>query len=369
MSARRRYLLGAILVAVFAAATSETVRGFVVFGSKWPNGTIAMHLQLAGGSGLSDGSANFNAAMAGAMSTWNQSLSRVQFAAVQPSSLPRGDGDFNNHVFFDSSYFGTSFGSGVLAVTTRWEIAGTQRTEADIVFNTAFQWDSYRGNLRSASDLRRVALHELGHVLGLNHPDTNGQGVTALMNSTIGNLDSLSADDIAGAQSLYGGGVTSNITFPPRNEPANFYVQLNGLYQNELRAAPVSTFVDGEGRVIWVTEYARQTVGGCTHRSASDNTIAQITGNGGTLVCALTPPGPIPFPARNQTVLFMDDLEAVYRDVLRASLGSSFVNNEGAVVWILEYLRYRLNGCNHGDAVTKVFQQIRGQGVQPVCTA
>jgi hypothetical protein len=39
------------------------------------------------------------------------------------------------------------------------------------------------------------------------------------------------------------------------------------------------------------------------------------------------------------------------------------------VVWVLEYLRYRLNGCNHGDATTKVLQQIRGLGIQPVCTA
>ena len=43
-------------------------------------------------------------------------------------------------------------------------------------------------------------------MLGLDHPDENGQRVTALMNSIIGNLDALTADDIAGALSLYGGG-------------------------------------------------------------------------------------------------------------------------------------------------------------------
>jgi hypothetical protein len=65
----------------------------------------------------------------------------------------------------------------------------------------------------------------------------------------------------------------------------------------------------------------------------------------------------------------MNQLDATYRDSLRRSLGSSVVNNEGAVVWVLEYLRYRLNNCNHGDATTKVLQQIRGLGIQPVCTA
>ena len=89
------------------------------------------------------------------------------------------------------------------------------------------------------------------------------------------------------------------------------------------------------------------------------NTLDQITDNAGTLVCAATPAGAIPFPPRNEGLLFMNQLDATYRDSLRRSLGSSFVNNEGAVVWVLEYLRYRLNGCNHGDATTKVLQQIQ----------
>jgi len=45
------------------------------------------------------------------------------------------------------------------------------------------------------------------------------------------------------------------------------------------------------------------------------------------------------------------------------------VNNEGAVVWVLEYLRYRLNGCNHGDATSKVLNQIRTGVIAPTCTA
>ena len=63
----------------------------------------------------------------------------------------------------------------------------------------------------------------------------------------------------------------------------------------------------------------------------------------------------------------MNSLESTYRTTLGRSQGSSYVNSEGAVGWVLEYLRYRLNGCGHGDATTKVFMQIRGQGIQPVC--
>jgi len=304
------------------------------------------------------------------LTIWNGYLNRSRFAAVN-STAGHADGDLVNQVFFDSTYYGNSFGRDTLAITTRWTLGGTQRVEADVVFNTAFQWDSYRGNVRSSNvwDMRRVALHEFGHALGLDHPDEHGQNVNALMNSILGNLDNLTADDIAGAQSLYGGGVAGNIAFPPRNEPNDFYNQLIAVYRDELRAAQSGTYVDPEGAVIWLTEYARQRVGQCGHDTATQNTLNQITSNGSTLVCAATPTGPIPFPPRNEGLLFMNQLDATYRDSLRRSQGSAFVNNEGAVVWVLEYLRYRLNGCNHGDATTKVIQQIRGQGIQPVCRA
>jgi len=53
--------------------------------------------------------------------------------------------------------------------------------------------------------------------------------------------------------------------------------------------------------------------------------------------------------------------------VLGRPRGPSFVDNEGANVWTTEYLRYRLNGCAHADSVSKVFAQLQGGGIQPVC--
>ena len=63
----------------------------------------------------------------------------------------------------------------------------------------------------------------------------------------------------------------------------------------------------------------------------------------------------------------MTALNAKYRDSFARAPVMSNVDNEGAVVWVLEYFRYRLNGCTHGDAVTRVFQQVLGQGIQPIC--
>ncbi len=367
MTRLARLALGATVIATIALSTSTPTRSYALEGPKWANGSIVMHLQLGPSGTLIDGAPSWGSVGESAMAIWNAYLNNSRFTVVRDSTVAKVSGDSVNSVFFDSTLFGEDFGSRTLATTLYW-YRGSRMTEADVVFNTEYSWNSYRGSLRSdLRDFRRVAIHELGHALGLDHPDENGQSVTAIMNSTISNVDNLVSDDIAGAQALYGSGVSGTVSFPPRNEPNDFYTQLIGIYQNELRAGQSLTYVDPEGTVIWLTEYARQRVGQCDHSTASQRTLDQVSGTGGTLVCAATPSGTIPFPPRNEGLDFMNALQAKYRDSLGRAAGSTYVNNEGAVVWVLEYLRYRLNGCSHGDATTKVFMQIRGQGIQPVC--
>jgi hypothetical protein len=76
----------------------------------------------------------------------------------------------------------------------------------------------------------------------------------------------------------------------------------------------------------------------------------------------------VAFPPRNETFQFRQQLEGTYRDGLRRPATTGFVDVEGAIVWTAEYLRYRVNGCGHQDAITRVTAQIRGGTVQPVCT-
>ena len=91
-------------------------------------------------------------------------------------------------MYFSGTVFGDTFPSNVLAVAVWWYNPVTnQRLESDVIFNTAYSWNSYRGPLSGVIDIKLVALHEFGHVLGLHHPDQSGQSVTAIMNSVVGN--------------------------------------------------------------------------------------------------------------------------------------------------------------------------------------
>jgi hypothetical protein len=205
---------------------------FSLTGYSWPGGTqINMHLQLVRPEvPLQDGSSSWNASAADALAIWNQYLAGVSFVAAGPASASGGDGV--NSVFFSSSVYGESWPSNTLAVTLMYSDDSTNvTTETDVLFNSAIKWNSYRGPVQgfgatATYDLHRVALHEFGHVLGLDHPDQHGQNVEALMNSIIGHLDHLSADDTAGAQSLYTLRITSSLNPPAVRSGDDFSYQI-----------------------------------------------------------------------------------------------------------------------------------------------
>ena len=194
-----------LLLFLAAALASHGYDFLTRAGLRWRAGDIPMSLQLdttmAAGT-LTDGNTSWNEVAQQALDLWNEHLgTRVQFTTF--TSVEHGDGNDHNEVFFSPDIYGHRFGAQVLAVTSTWHI-GNERVEGDTIFNDAIQWDSYRGPSDfTVVDLRRVAAHEFGHTLGLDHPNEARQIVVALMNSTVSDLDTLAADDIHGVRALY----------------------------------------------------------------------------------------------------------------------------------------------------------------------
>jgi hypothetical protein len=204
------------------------VNEFLELGEQVTTGTIPS----IPAAGLTDGSTSWNQIAQNALAVWNSSgvLKITTFnSGTIDNSGPGGVvfGNSINNVSWGDNVYGEAWSAagGDAVAITLYAYVGNQRTEADIIFNDSagIAWDSYRGALKAGAtgavinDFRRIAIHEFGHVLGLDHPDQAYpfQNVTAVMNSQESSTDSITADDIAGAAALYSGVVAPQIVVQP----------------------------------------------------------------------------------------------------------------------------------------------------------
>src|SRR5438552_2560050 len=213
-----------LLLAIGLAATASISSGYVrEFDTTNPNAPIPLawvkdrtvQIQLSLGNNpvmLRDGFTSFNDSAADALNTWNPYLAHLHYSWIKNSPVTPAQGDDEMSAFFDTKVFGKDFGANALAVTILSYRNGNME-ETDTVFNKAISWDSYRGDLTPpVFDFHRVAIHEFGHVLGLDHPDQANppQNVVAIMNSRTSDLDTVAQDDINGVTAIYGTGPAYN---------------------------------------------------------------------------------------------------------------------------------------------------------------
>jgi Matrixin len=211
MARRRLVLWGTMLTSTllscwgawaFVRATTPT--GIGLF---WPNAQAVLNLQLGCPSTpLANFGPCWDDAAEDAAGRWNSVAARFRFFRRSPSANvnPCTHTDGLNTAAFSSTICGMAFGNA-LAVTVSFGNPATGALgDTDTLFDASRQWSTYPGPLQpGVPDLHRVAIHEFGHVLGLGHPDEQGQNVVAIMNSRVSNIDTLQSDDIAGVNTIY----------------------------------------------------------------------------------------------------------------------------------------------------------------------
>ena len=169
----------------------------------WLNGetTFKVNFQQSDPGLTAADQARFQTAFEEAMSIWTDS-STFRFnldnsEAADPCASSASEPD--NGVRFKSDDCGTAFGGSTLAVQSAFFSNGV-RQRSVIVFNSAKNWDLYSGPLQNgANDFKRVAVHELGHSLGLGHENIQ----RSIMRATVSTLEVPQQDDLDGVSFMY----------------------------------------------------------------------------------------------------------------------------------------------------------------------
>jgi Matrixin/Carboxypeptidase regulatory-like domain len=210
-------------VAVACAVTAPSIDAYLKLGSRigtrtvtlrWEEVPVRYFVSNAGVPGVS--AQQFQTALARAFGTWDAvetadiSNEFAGFTAAPP--LDQDDASvlgFRNRPELDRVLAATNF----LVDTTSGEIV-----ESDIFFNSAFPWSVAAAGETGRFDLESIALHEIGHFLGLGHSalgetelGAGGRRVLAAeavmfpIAFSAGTVEgrSLRPDDIAGISDIY----------------------------------------------------------------------------------------------------------------------------------------------------------------------
>src|SRR5271157_6350397 len=176
--------------------------------------------------------ATWEAAIEKAASVW-EAVANINLALVSDNGSPEAcNGDQQDAPGFGDIRIGAvNLGTGALGETFLPPPFNGGTDAGDIFLNTnpIATW-----NMNSAYDLETVAIHEFGHALGLGESQITTACMYAYYNGT---KQSLTSDDIAGIQSVWGA---------PQPDQFNSNGKSNGTF---MQSANLNSYISSNGQV------------------------------------------------------------------------------------------------------------------------
>jgi subtilisin-like proprotein convertase family protein len=189
----------------FSPATSPQIPGGTVYWSYMPNGVASetSGVNVVAITSLPTYNACFLTEISSAFSAW-QAVSNIQFVQVADSNAAvNSNAGYVGHIRIGAHTIDGA--SSVLAHAYYPPPNGTT-ISGDLHFDVAENWTCTPG--AGQIDIGLVALHEIGHSIGLDHEPTLLAVMNAFYNSS---LFSLQTDDINGARAIYGNSGTAGV--------------------------------------------------------------------------------------------------------------------------------------------------------------
>ncbi len=161
-----------------------------------------------------------------AFAQW-ESIANVNLVWVSDDGAAEDEGNVQQgSVEFGDIRIGAySMGPNVAALTYLPPKANGGSNSGDIFLNTDVNWE----NNGSGVDLETIAMHEIGHALGMGHSSSSSAVMFPNYN---GQASGLSSDDIAGVQSIWGPRKEDAIQQATGNQSASAAANINGYIQS-----------------------------------------------------------------------------------------------------------------------------------------